>query len=78
MLTCICKVFQVTPSNVMTDVIMQWTLTSAIARAFHALSKLRLCRFITRFFSIGNRRGVFKLILKYFSGVEVFFFVCAI
>ena len=37
----------------MTDVILQWTLTSAIARAFLALSKLRLCCFITRFFSIG-------------------------
>ena len=77
MLICICKVFQVTPSNVMTDVILQWRLTSDIARAFLALSKLRLCCFITRFFSIGYRRGVFELILKYFSGVEVFC-VCAI
>ena len=61
----------------MTDVILQWRLTSDIARAFLALSKLRLCCFITRFFSIGYRRGVFELILKYFSGVEVFC-VCAI
>ena len=72
MLKCICKVFQVTPSNVMTDVILQWTVMSAIARAFLALSKLRLCCFIPRFFSIGYRRGVFQLILKYFGGVEVF------
>ena len=61
----------------MTDVILQWTLTSAIARDFHALSKLRLCCFITQFFSIGYMRGVLELILKYFSGVEVFF-VCAL
>ena len=59
----------------MTDVILQWTLTSAIARFPRAFKTVTLC-FITGFFSIDYRRGVIEFILKYFSGVEVFF-LCA-
>ena len=38
------KVFQVTPSSVMTNVISQWTLTSAIARALSM--RFKNCDFV--------------------------------
>ena len=60
------------PSNEMTDVILQWTLTSAIARTFLALSKLRLCCFLTHFLALAIGEMCSNYILKYFSGVEVF------
>ena len=59
----------------MTDVILQWTLTSASARVPRAFKTATLL-FHNTIFSIGYRRGVFELILKYFSGVELF--MCAL
>ena len=60
-----------TPSNEMTDIILQWTLTSANARFPRAFTN---CDFVVSLQVIGEVCS--KIILKYFSGVE--FFVCAI
>ena len=56
----------------MTDVILEWTLTSVSAR-FPRAFKTATLLFSIQF---GYRRGVFELILKYFSGVELF--VCVL
>ena len=59
----------------MTDVILQWPMTSVSAR-FPRAFKIATLSFHNTFFSIGYRQVVFELILKYFSGVEVF--VCVL
>ena len=49
----------------MTDIILQWLLTSASARFLCALKTVTFVFHITGFFSIGYRGSVFKYVSKF-------------